>query len=52
MIFGPAGKTVSAIVFTMGLLLSITTSENFWQALVAGALFGIWALLLCSEDEK
>ena len=52
MILGPTGKIVSTITFVVGLLLSLTTSENFWQALVAGALFAIWALLLCSEEEE
>ena len=52
MIVNPAGKIMSSIVFIAGILLSSTTSENFWQALVAGSLFGIWVLLLCSEEEK
>ena len=52
MIFGPAGKIISTVAFIVGMGLSLTTSENFWQALVAGSLFGIWSLLLCSEKEE
>ena len=52
MIVNTSGKIVSAIVCMVGIVLSSTTSENFWQALVAGSLFAIWALLLCAENEK
>ena len=45
----PAGIIISTVAVIVGLGLSITSSENFWQALVAGSLLGIWVLLLNSE---
>ena len=39
-------KILSFIAFTGTIILSAINGAECWQAMVAGALFGIWMILL------
>lgn len=43
-------KILSFIAFTGTIVMCAITGADYWQAMLAGALFGIWMLLIGVEE--